>query len=109
VNEWIWFFVVEVRARKAETQALVEGSTALLQCFLTATTIEDALHQLDDFLAAEAFDRLAIRKAQSFEHDFTRDEIGNDVVFAGLRQAAASGLPHKGTMVVAREAAAWKS
>jgi hypothetical protein len=109
MNEGIWFFLAEVRARKGEQQALREGSSAHLQCFLAAASIEDALHKLDGFLAAEAFDRIAVLRAQFFERDYTRSEISNDAVFEGLEHVASTGLPFRGIMVVDRETAAWKS
>src|SRR5215813_5409564 len=108
MTNFVWFFLVEVRALPNEEQPLTAGSLGLLQCFVPAETLETALPTLDDYLQTQAFERVSVRIAQRFEPDISREDVENSILSDGIEEVASTGLPCRGVIVLARESSSWK-
>ena len=108
MSDFVWFFLVEVRARAGEQQPLVEGSRAMLQCFIPAPDLEGALPRLDKFLGLEAFDRVSVRIVKRFERNADPDEIDNEILSDGISQVASTGTAYRGVMITSKETTRWK-
>jgi len=108
MNNPIWYFLVEVRALPGDHQTLVAGSTAELECYVPAVTVDAALAVLDEFLREESFNRLRVEIVRAVDKNSIAKDSNRDFISKCIDDVTSTGRPCRGILFVARETAQWK-
>ena len=101
----VWFFLIGVRVTGNGKQPWIAGSEALVQVFVPAVALEDALAALDKFLPSQELERIDTRRADRFEPNEDDSNIPGEYFLEPLQQAARSNECTVGIFVVSRDSA----
>jgi hypothetical protein len=101
----VWFILVEVVVTGNSKQPWIAGSTALVQAFVPARKIEDALNILDAFLPTQELVRKDTLRANRHDADEEWDELPDNYYREPLEEAARTSECRLGVFVVSQETA----
>jgi hypothetical protein len=101
----VWFILVEVQVTGNSIQPWIAGSKALVQTFVPAVRIEDALTRLDGFLPTQELVRLDTLRATRHDENEEWDVPPDNYYREPLEEAARMGDCRLGVFVVSQDTA----
>jgi hypothetical protein len=81
----------------------VQGSEPSVQVFVPGYRMEEALEQLDRFLASERYERIDLSIARRYDLDDSDEEYPSEYVLRDMQQVASSRKCGIGVVVYSRE------
>lgn len=101
----VWFLLIEVEVTGNSVQPWIAGSTALVQAFVPAKRIEDALNLLDAFLPTQELLRRDLLRATRHDPAEEWEELPEKWYREPLEGAARSNECRLGVFVVSETSA----
>jgi hypothetical protein len=84
----VWFMLIEVEVTGSSVQPWIAGSRALVQAFVPARRLEEALTLLDTYLPIQELVRIDTLQAIRHDSDEEWDELPNDHYREPLQDAS---------------------
>jgi hypothetical protein len=103
----VWFLLIKVLVTGNTNQPWpwIAGSEAIVQMFVPAVALEDALTTLDSFLPSQELERVDTLRATRFTPDQDDPDIPGEYFLEPLQQAARTGECAVGIFIVSRDSA----